>query len=444
MTDHPQGQSLLRVLGFAFGLAVVIGGAVGQGIMRTPGLVAGAVPDPWLILTLWAVGGAAVLIDGLVVMELGAALPCTGGPYAFAQRAFGRLAGTMLGWTDWLQGVLSCAYITVVFGEYVQRLGVGTELPRGVISAALLLAIWAIHWSGTRAGGISQIIGTLLKALGLSAVIAVLFFVDAPSGTTPEQSAVPGGALGLAALAFAMRAIVVTYYGWNTTIYFCEELKEPARNVVRATFTGILAITALYLLMNAALLSVLTPAQMAASKLPAGDALAMTVGPWSDTLVTALAVLSVAAIANLTVMQFTRTSYGVARDGALPPILARVSSNGTPRFALAITVLTALVLTVSGSYETLLAMAAPPAMLINLIVDLTALRLRRTEPELHRPFRMPLYPLPALVGATINALLVAAMVMEDPVNSSIGFAVLLVIGAIYLVGPRLRRPAPAA
>ena len=72
MTQHVHSQSLLRVLGLAFGIAVVVGGVVGLGIMRTPGIVASAVPDPWLILLLWALGGALALIDGLVVMELGA------------------------------------------------------------------------------------------------------------------------------------------------------------------------------------------------------------------------------------------------------------------------------------------------------------------------------------------------------------------------------------
>src|SRR6478736_4351091 len=157
MSDHVHSQSLLRVLGLSFGIAVVVGGAVGQGIMRTPGIVASAVPDAGLILLLWAFGGALALIDGLVVVELGAALPCTGGPYAFARRAFGNLSGTMLGWADWLAGILGCAFMAVVFGEYLQRLGIATSWPRGLISAALLMVLWAIHIGGTRVGAASHV-----------------------------------------------------------------------------------------------------------------------------------------------------------------------------------------------------------------------------------------------------------------------------------------------
>ena len=171
MTQHVHSQSLLRVLGLAFGIAVVVGGAVGQGIMRTPGIVASAVPDAALILLLWALGGGLALIDGLVVMELGAALPCAGGPYAFARRAFGNLSGIMLGWADWLSGIFGCAFMAVVFGEYLQRLGIATEWPRGLLSAGLLVVLWAIHIGGTKVGAASQVVGKNDDGSGQTVVV---------------------------------------------------------------------------------------------------------------------------------------------------------------------------------------------------------------------------------------------------------------------------------
>ena len=438
MDHHVQSQSLLRVLGLAFGIAVVVGGAIGQGIMRTPGIVASVVPDPTLILVLWIAGGALALIDGLVVMELGAALPCSGGPYAFARRAFGNLSGIMLGWSDWLQGMFSCAFMAVVFGEYLQRLGIMADWPRGLLSAGLLAILWAIHLGGTRVGGASQVVGTAVKAFGLL-VLAVLLFsgpAAAPAASASAASTLPP-VLGMAALAIAMRSVFVTYSGWNSSIYFCEELVDPSRHVVRSTFIGILTITAIYLLMNAAILHVLTPAEMAGSNLPAADALGKVLGGRSDNVVTLLALVSVTAIANLTIMQFSRTAFSVARDGALPLALTRVSANGTPRLALTLTAGTALVFAVAGGYETLLSIAAPVTILINLVVDAAAIRLRLREPGLARPFRMPLYPLPPLLAGAINTALLAAMVWEDPWDSSIGFAALFAIGAVYLVRGRI-------
>ena len=444
MADHVHSQSLLRILGLAFGIAVVVGGAVGQGIMRSPGIVASAVHSPVLIVLLWAVGGMLALIDGLVVMELGAALPCAGGPYAFARRAFGPLSGTMLGWADWLSGILGGAYMAVVFGEYIHRLGIALAWPREALSALLLLALWAVHWTGTRAGAASQLVGTALKGLGLIVLVALLFFWPASSPAAAPLAPAIGPALGIAGLAIAMRAVVSTYAGWNSSIYFCEELRDPSRHVVRATFIGIATITTLYVLMNAAMLHVLTPAEMAGSNLPAADALGRVLGPASSKVVTVLALISVVAIANLTMMLYTRTVFAVARDGALPGPLARVAPGGTPRLALAVTVLTALGFAVAGGYDTLLAISAPPWMLMNILVDLSALRLRQTEPDLPRPFRMPLYPLPALIGVAMNTLLMAAMVYEDPKDSLIGLVGLAAIGAIYLLQARMvAAPQPA-
>ena len=109
-----------------------------------------------------------------------------------------------------------------------------------------------------------------------------------------------------------------------------------------------------------------------------------------------------------------------------------------------LTVLASLIFAVAGGYETLLAIAAPPTILINLVVDAAAIRLRRREPDLPRPFRMPLYPLPALIAGAINAAILVAVFWEDPVDSSIGFAALLAIGLAYLVHGRLVPAAQAA
>jgi len=93
-------NSLRRVLGLAFGIAVVVGGTIGQGILRTPGLVAQGVPDPTVMLTLWVLGGVLALIDAMSTVELAAAIPLVGGPYAFARRAFGPVIGLAVGVSD--------------------------------------------------------------------------------------------------------------------------------------------------------------------------------------------------------------------------------------------------------------------------------------------------------------------------------------------------------
>ena len=437
--DRPVG--LLRVLGLAFGLAVVVGGAVGQGILRSPGPVAAAVGSAGLILALWALGGLLAATDACAAVELAASHPCAGGPYAFARRAFGPFAGTMIGWTDWFQGAVALAFLAVVFGEYLGEAGIPSPLPVGATAMLLLAAIAALHWRGTRIGGASQVLATLLKAALLGGIVLAL--VLAPAAATPIHAAPLGPVTTVAGVVVALRLIFTTYAGWNASCYFCEELHAPERNVVRATFLGIAFITALYLAINAALLAVMSPADMAGSKLAVGDALQRALGGSSGLVIAVIALVSVGAIANLYAMQFTRVVFAMARDRALPAVLGTVSRGGTPRTAMLATLGAAIVFASSGSYESLVAISAVPAAAINLVVNLAAIRLRSIEPALTRPWSMPLYPAPALLGAAINSALIAAMVWEDPRDSGLALTLLGGVAAIYALRGRLVRRAPA-
>ena len=432
--ERSGGCELLRILGVIFGLAVVVGGIVGQGIMRTPGIVAGALPSPLLIMGIWTLGGLMILIDACATVELGASMPRSGGPYVFAERAFGASWGTMLGWADWLNWTLAIAYISVVFAEYAQRLGLGASLPEGVLAVLLIGCVGLINWSGTRNSGMSQVIGSAIKGFGLLALIAVLWLAPAASHHPAEHASRlasgTGPLLSIAAFAIAIRAVAITYGGWASCVYFCEELHRPERNVVRATFGGILLVIMLYLGVNAALLHVLSPVEIAASKLPVADAAAAVLGPASGTVITLLAIFSVVAICNLFVMSASRIGFAMARNRVLPAMLSQVSPSGTPRVALLFTAGAAAVLASRGGYERLIAIGAPFTLGITAVCNLAAIRMRFKEPQLPRPFKMPLFPLPAIFGFTVNALLVGAVFYEDPFHSSLGVGLVLAIGAM--------------
>ena len=140
LDPHAVRGRLLRIFGLGFGLAVVIGGVIGSGIMRNPSVVAAGFLDPKLILLAWLGGGLFVAIDAMPTVELGAAIPQSGGPYPLAVRSIGPFTGFFVGWADWLQLVFSTGFIAVAFGEYVQRLGLLPGLTTGEI--AILLVVW--------------------------------------------------------------------------------------------------------------------------------------------------------------------------------------------------------------------------------------------------------------------------------------------------------------
>ena len=430
-----QNGHLLRILGLAFGLAVVVGGVVGQGILRTPGIVAGAVPDPTFILLLWTLGGLLIMIDACSLVELGASIPRAGGPYALARRAFGHVGGTVVGWADWINNMLVVSFLSVVFGEYCQRLGIGAEWPIWILSLGLIAACWIINWTGTRISGSSQTILSALKGAALVALVLAFFLIaptEAPS-VAPPSSIMLSPTIAFGALLIAMTNIINTYAGWTSTVYFGEEMVAPERNVARATFGGILLVMALYLAVNAALLHVLSPAEMATSKLPAADAASRVLGPMGERLITIASLVSIGAIANLYMMLNSRIAFAMARDGILPRRLATTSLSGTPRYALAVSAVVAAVAAASGTYEEIITTTVPLTVAIVASLNLAAIVIRRKEPDLPRPFKMPLFPLPALAGLMLNTTLLVAMVIGDPQRSAIGIGAAAILGLGYAV-----------
>lgn len=435
----PERGRLLRVLGVTFGIAVVVGGVIGQGILRTPGVVASGVQDPTLIIALWTLGGVVAFIDAMSTVELAASIRQTGGPYAFARRAFGSLTGLAVGVCDWLGNMGGIAFIAVVFGEYLHRLGILTGVPLGVLALMAVVAVGGVQWLGTKVGGRSQEIGSAVKAALFTVLIVGLFF--APRGTPVTTEVDPGTAVALtfAGVVLAMRAIVGTYYGWNGAAYFCEEVVDPGRSIAKATFSGIAVVTAIYVLANLAYLSVLTPVEMAGSNLVAADAAGRVFGEAAGPVVTAVSLISLVTILNAMVMVFPRVLFAMAREYQVPG-LSSVAANGTPRMALVATVLTGGFLATIGVYETLLVFSTSLLALMSVLVNLAAIVMRVREPGLERPWKMPLYPLPAVIALIVNAALFVVFVIEDPATSMKAFGGLAVLIAVAWIVTR-RKPA---
>lgn len=392
----------------------MLGGVIGSGIMRNPSVVAAGFPDPLWIMLAWLGGGLFIAIDAMPTVELGAAIPLAGGPYAIIARAIGPRAGFLIGWADWCQLTVSTGFITVAFGEWVHRLGWLTALSAGQVAILLVAACLVVNWIGARSSGAFGNVGSALKAVGLVVLVAALFTAH----PAPAPAPLPPVFTWAAAMT-ALRAIYGAYGGWEAAIYFSEEVHAPERNVARATFIGIALITAIYLLINAAVLHVLPIGALVNSKLAAADAAARAFGAGSGVMVTGLAILCVATLANIQIMELTRTNFALARAGRLPPALANVSASGTPRQALlagciAIALIIAAADSVKGPlYEILLDLYAPFIMLIFLAMSYGVLHLRRSDPDMPRPWKMPLYPLPAIVSLVLNAGLLVVFLASD-------------------------------
>ena len=429
---------LLKVLGVGFGLAGSIGGTIGAGILRIPGLVAEQLPSqPW-ILWIWVLGASYALLGAICVAELAAAMPKAGGWYVYAEAAFGRRAGFLVGWSDWIAHCIGLAWVVTTLGDYLSPL---VPMSSAWIAIGILALFTLIQWPGVRSGGTSQEFLSLIKALIFAALVVACFALPLPNRVEAPASFIPPDLNLFVPVVLALQAVITTYDGWACPIYFAEEFARPSRDIPRSLIGGVLAVAGLYLLINAALLHVLPIPVLAESSLPAATAAERLVGPQGGAVITAVALVSLLGVTNTVAMAAPRILFGLGRDGLMPAFTAEVNAGGTPVNALLITSLCSTLLVVSGSFESLLGMGAFLYVGLPLCGFITLMVLRQRQPELDRPFRCWAYPLtPILVGTVSLAFLLAAL-WSDSVNSLWALALVAAGGLASEASQRLRAAA---
>ncbi|MDQ6800526.1 MAG: amino acid permease, partial [Acidobacteriota bacterium] len=276
----PARRNLLRVLGLTFGLAVIIGNTIGAGIFRTPGEIAAHLPTFWPFMSVWIIGGIYALLGANALAELGTLAPKSGGQYVFVRRALGDYAGFIVGWSDWISTCGTTAAVSIVIGEYAIQLVPHLRAVE-VIAIAIIAILTLVQWLGVKWGGWSQDITSLLKGLAFLFLIGACFFLGNryPSGSALEMER--EGSL-LLAYVLALQAVIYTYDGWSAVIYFSEEVKEPEKNIPRAMFGGLIAVIAIYVLLNIAFLRVVPLPTIAGEKLAAGIVAQHLFGPLGD------------------------------------------------------------------------------------------------------------------------------------------------------------------
>ena len=185
MKSQTSGQ-LRRVLGVGFGLAVSIGGTIGVGILRTPGLVAEQLHVPSVILLLWVAGGIYTLLGASCLTELGLMLPRAGGFYVYVRRAFGNTAGFAVGWTDWIMYCSVLGYLSIAIAEFIADLGLISGDTVRIVAVLIVLIIVGLQWLGVRISSQFQEVTTSLKCIAFLLLVAGCLLI--PTGTYASKT----------------------------------------------------------------------------------------------------------------------------------------------------------------------------------------------------------------------------------------------------------------
>jgi len=431
---------LLQVLGVGFGVAVAVGNTISAGIVRTPGDIAARLPNRWLFFSVWIGGGLYALVSAFQLAELGSAIPKSGGQYNFSRRAIGDFAGFIVGWSDWLSTCGTTGAVGIVIGEYMAHL---FPLFDGVlkikITAVSVIVIFALlQWKSINVGSKVQNFTTLLKGLAFFAIVIACFAFgghlrEAPGASSVAQTAapivIPVGAALITALLIGSQSTIYTYDGWDGVIYFGDEIKNPGHLVPRAIFASLFSIVCIYMLVNAAVLYVLPMNEIAGNNFSLGLAAQRVFGPHGDFIFRSIMVLALFSSLNALHLMGARVIYAMSRDGLFFRAVSRVNKGGTPTVGLLLSALVGVAFAIF-SFERVIAMLAFFFVTNYLLSFISLFLLRRSQPDLQRPYRAWGYPWTTALALVGSVGFLIEAIREDRANS---YYTLLALACSYPV-----------
>lgn len=395
------GSAPAPAIGVLDTLALVLGIVVGAGIFRSPSAVAAALPSSGAVIAAWALGGVVSLAGAMCYAELAAMRPSAGGDYHFIGRALGRVPAFLFAWARLtVIPTGSLALLGFAFGDYAcDALGLAPPMS-ALFAGGMIVALTALNLAGLDPARGTQNVLTAVVVAGLALVIVLGLALPAPAAAEPLPAR--NGAGAPAGLGLAMVFVLLAYGGWNEAAYVSAELRGGRRAIARALVLSIAIVTTLYVLANVAYLRGLGLSGVVHSDAVAADLLSAHLGRAGPALIAAVVAVAAITSANATLLMGSRLGFAFGRDVPLFAPLGRWSTRGVPAAALLAEAAMGLVLVAFGAasrkgFETMVAYTAPVFWLFFFLAGASLLVLRRKEPDVPRPFKVPLYPLTPLV-----------------------------------------------
>lgn len=410
---------------------------IGTGVFTSLGFQLADIQSSFVILLLWLVGGLAALCGALTYAELGAALPRSGGEYNFLAQIYHPAAGFISGWTSAIIGFAApTALAAITFGFYFAS--AFPALPPSGLAALLVAALAAVHAGTRRASGGTQRVFTALK-VALIAAFCMLGWVltDAPQEVALLPSAGDGALIASGAFAVALIYVNYAYTGWNAATYFLDELERPRQTLSRVLILGTALVTALYLLLNFSFLRA-APMEALAGQIEIGHIAAQFIFGESGAMLmsVALSLLLISTASALT-LAGPRALQAMGQDFHALRWLAKTNAQAVPFTAVLFQSALALLFIATASFDSILVFAGFTLGLNSLVTVAGAFVLRWRQPDLERPYRIPLYPLPPLIFLAIMGWTLAYILAQRPAEGIAGLGIIAGGAVFYLASQRL-------
>ena len=414
---------------------ITVGIVIGAGIFQTPTMVANIAGTPTLMLLAWVLGGALSLVGALTYAELATSYPSAGGDYTFLTRAYGKNVSFLFAWA---RSMVICtgsiALLGFILGDYLTRLySLGTYSSACYAAIAALL-LTGINLIGLRGASRMQNGLTIVEIGGVLLVAIAGMTLDAAPPVAVAATQDGAGAFGL-----AMVFVLLTFGGWNEAAYVSAEVRGGPRAVVRTLVMSIGIITLVYLLFVVGALHGLGFEQLKSSEAVGVVVIERALGPLGGQLVGVIVAIAALTSMNSTMIVGARSNYSVARDWRTLAFMGHwQGERSTPSVGFAVQAAVALALIGFGALEkdgfaTMVEFTAPVFWFFFMLSGIALLVLRRREPQLPRPFRVPLYPLlPLIFVATCAYLFYSSVVYARSQNAGYVALAVMISGALVL------------
>ena len=442
---RPEPPQLVRALGLWGATSIVVGIMIGSAIFIVPAEIAREVGSERGALAVWLVTGLLSLFGALSFAELAAMMPQAGGQYIYLREGYGPLVSFLCGWMFFLiQQSGGIATLAVGMAQYLANF-----LPLGswgekAAAAGAIVVLTAINYRGVRQGGWVQ---SLLTGINVGIVVSLIVFgFSLASGRPPGPASLPtpAGTRYFASFGVAMVAALWAYEGWNNVTFAAGEVERPERTLPLALVVGTSLVIAVYAGLNLVYFRVLTLPEVAASPRVAADAARRLVGPWGSQLTAVAIVVAVFGSLNGSILAGARVYYAMAKDRLFFRWCAAVHPRfRTPHLSLVVQGLWSCLLVLLADYEQLFTYTVFAAWIFYALTALAVIILRRTRPELPRPYRVPGYPVVPVLFVLTAAAFVLNMLAEKTREAGIGTLIVAAGIPVYWLWRGKRRAGAA-
>jgi APA family basic amino acid/polyamine antiporter len=431
---------LRRTIGFVTACSIVIANIIGTGVFTSLGFQLTDIQSGFALLMLWVIGGVAALCGALCYGELAAALPRSGGEYNFLAEIYHPALGFMAGFVSATVGFAApIALAAIAFGQYFNGVfDVGSPL---VLSFVVVWVVAVFHLGNLRIGSVFQNVSTLVKLLLIGALIGAGFFVPSKQEMSFLPAAGDKAAILSGAFAVALVYVMYSYSGWNASAYISSEIKRPEKNVPRSLLTGTSVVIVIYVLLNAIFLAT-TPAEQLKGQLEVALIAGKHIlGDNGGRFAGAIICLGlVAAISSMTWIG-PRVTMSMGEDHWLLRWLGGKNKHGIPTNAILLQLLFVNLLLLTQSFQEVVRYTQFSLLLCSLLAVLGVIVLRFTRPEIRRPYRVWLYPIPPVVFSIITIWMMFYLLRSHTAESVAGLATAL-LGLLLYFCTRKHREHP--